>query len=113
LEEAEALANRVIVIAQGQVIAQGSVDAIRARVSIRSVACVTTTSAETVRTWAGVESVHMDGVTLKIQTHNAEAITRLLLHADANLSQLEITRAGLAEAFVQLTSTSQNKEQAS
>jgi ABC-2 type transport system ATP-binding protein len=113
LEEAEALANRVVVIAQGHVIAQGSVDAIRARVAVRSVACVTTTSVDTVRTWAEVESATMDGATLKIQTRNAEAVTRLLLNADANLSQLEITRAGLAEAFVQLTKTPQNKEQAS
>lgn len=108
LEEAEALAHRVVVIAQGQVIAQGSVDAIRARVAVRSIRCVTVISADIARSWVGVESAVLNGDTLHIQTLNAESIARQLLAADANLSQLEITRAGLAEAFVQLT-----KEQAS
>jgi ABC-2 type transport system ATP-binding protein len=103
LEEAEALANRVVVIAQGQIVAEGSVDAIRARVAVRTISCVTSTRVETVRAWPAVESVVQKADALQIQTLHAEAVVRQLLDADANLSQLEIARAGLAEAFVQLT----------
>ncbi len=103
LEEAEALANRVVVIAQGQIVAEGSVEAIRGRVAVKSIRCVTKTSAEIVRTWTDVESAVLKAEMLHIQTIHAEAVVRQLLEADPDLSQLEITRAGLAEAFVQLT----------
>ncbi len=103
LEEAEALADRVMVIAQGSVIAEGSVEAIRSRVSLRRIRCVSTLSIEDIEQWPDIDSVSHDGQYLMIQTQDAEAITRRLLNADQNLAQLEIKRAGLAEAFVELT----------
>ncbi len=108
LEEAEALADRVVVIANGSVVAQGTVEAIRARVAVRCVRCTTSVDLATVQAWAELESASITNATLIIQTHHAEAVARRLLALDANLSNLEINRAGFAEAFVQLT-----KEQAS
>jgi ABC-2 type transport system ATP-binding protein len=108
LEEAEALANRVIVIAQGAVIAEGSVESIRSKVALRKIRCVSILNHDQINTWPHIESVSQDGEYLNIQTMNAEAVTRRLLSEDPNLAQLEIKRAGLAEAFVELT-----KEQAS
>ncbi len=40
---------------------------------------------------------------LQISTSNSEAVVRRLLAADANLQELEVRRAGLAEAFTELT----------
>jgi ABC-2 type transport system ATP-binding protein len=108
LEEAEALANRVIVIAQGAVIAEGSVESIRSKVALRKIRCVSRLNSAEINTWPYIESVSQEGQYLNIQTMNAEAVTRRLLDQDPNLTQLEIKRAGLAEAFVELT-----KEQAS
>ena len=42
LEEAEALADRVAVMARGRLVASGSVEEIRAHVSRKQVSCVTT-----------------------------------------------------------------------
>ena len=107
LEEAEALANRVMVIAQGSVIAEGSVEAIRSRVALRKIRCVTRLDIADIKQWPQVDSVGHDGLYLNIQTADAESVARRLLNEDPGLQQLEIKRAGLAEAFVELT-----KEQA-
>jgi len=103
LEEAEALADRVMVIAQGSVIAEGSVESIRSRVSLRRIRCVSGLNIEDIKQWPDIDSVSHDGEYLMIQTQDAESVARRLLNADQNLQQLEIKRAGLAEAFVELT----------
>jgi len=107
LEEAEALANRVIVIAQGSVIAEGSVESIRSRVAMRRIRCVSSLNITEIKQWPNIDSVGYDGEYLTIQTMDVESVTRRLLSEDHALQQLEIKRAGLAEAFVELT-----KEQA-
>lgn len=103
LEEAEALADRVCVIAKGRVISEGSVDALRARVALRRIRCVTSVDAETVASWPEVASVELQQGRLMIATAQAEVVVRRLLHADASLSELEVQRAGLAEAFTEIT----------
>ena len=103
LEEAEALADRVCVLARGQIVAEGSVAAIRARVSQRRIRCVSALGLETIRCWPHVRSVTHDGERFEIVTEAAESVVRNLLDADAGLSELEIRRAGLAEAFVEIT----------
>jgi ABC-2 type transport system ATP-binding protein len=103
LEEAEALANRVIVIALGSVIAEGSVESIRSRVALRKIRCVSGLNIADIKHWPNIESVGYDGLYLTIQTSDAESVSRRLLIEDPTLQQLEIKRAGLAEAFVELT----------
>jgi len=103
LEEAEALADRVAVLAQGRIVAEGSVRQIRARVAQRRIRCVTALAAETIGTWSEVRSVCRDGERVEIVTDAAEAVVRQLLFEDTSLSDLEVQRAGLAEAFVEIT----------
>jgi len=103
LEEAEALADRVCVLAGGRIVAEGSVAAIRARVSQRRIRCVSSLASKTILCWPHVRSVTQDGEHIEIVTDVAESVVRKLLDADAGLSELEIRRAGLAEAFVEIT----------
>ncbi len=103
LEEAEALADRVMVMAQGSIVAQGSVDEIRSRVGVRSISCVSALAVAQVERWPGIDSVVRAGQRLTIQTQDAESVTRRLLEEDRNLRQLEVSHAGLAEAFLELT----------
>jgi ABC-type multidrug transport system ATPase subunit/peptidoglycan/LPS O-acetylase OafA/YrhL len=106
LEEAEALANRVIVIAAGRVIASGSVADMRALVASRQINCETQISAEEVRGWPGVVSAALSAgeqPRLSITASDAEDVVRRLLTRDATLRRLEVREAGLSEAFTQLT----------
>jgi ABC-2 type transport system ATP-binding protein len=107
LEEAEALADRVAVIDQGRVIAEGSVAAIRARVSQRRIRCASTVDAAQVATWPGVSEAVREGANLRIVAREPETVLRRLLEADAALHDLEVQRAGLADAFLALTRAAQ------
>jgi ABC-2 type transport system ATP-binding protein len=107
LEEAEALADRVCVIAKGRVISEGTVDALRAHVAVRRIRCITATPADTVAAWPEVDTVSLQQGRLNIATTQAEAVVRRLLAVDADLSELEVQRAGLAEAFTEITRDSE------
>jgi ABC-type multidrug transport system ATPase subunit len=103
LEEAEALADRVAVLARGRVIASGTVSEIRAHVVRKHISCSTNLAPEEVQSWPGVDSVTCDKRRMQITANNAESIVRRLLAADDALEGLEVRRAGLSEAFVELT----------
>jgi ABC-type multidrug transport system ATPase subunit len=103
LEEAEALADRVVVLAKSRVIASGSVAEMRALVSRRQINCDSRFSAEEIRTWPGVIEVIRDEQRLHITAIDAEDVVRRLLVADSDLRNLEVRQAGLNEAFAQLT----------
>jgi ABC-2 type transport system ATP-binding protein len=106
LEEAEALADRVAVLAKGRMIASGSVNEMRAIVVRKRISCSTSLSVEQLRSWAEVETATRDHHGLQITASNAEAVVRRLLAADEDLQDLEVRRAGLAEAFTELTQES-------
>ena len=109
LEEAEALANRVVVMARGRLVTSGSVDEIRANVSHKQVSCVTRLNADTVRAWPEVLRLDMERDRMQITTRGAEAVLVRLFREDPTLSDVEVKRAGLAEAFTELTNE-KNKE---
>lgn len=103
LEEAEALADRVVVLAKGRMVASGSVSEMRALVVRTRIRCLTTLTVEQVVNWPGVGSVSRDRDHLEITATNAEAVVRQLLAADDDLQELEVRRAGLADVFTELT----------
>ncbi len=103
LEEAEALADHVSVLARGRIVAAGSVQQVRARVAQRRIRCVSRLSEQTIGAWPEVRSVVREGERIEIVTDLAETVVRQLLFEDSQLSELEVRRAGLAEAFVEIT----------
>ena len=103
LEEADALADRVVVIDRGQVIANGTPAEIKHRTSGRRVRCGTALSAAEVRALRTVTQVTTRGGLLEIQTTDADALVRELFRLDPSVTNLEITTAGLEEAFLALT----------
>jgi ABC-2 type transport system ATP-binding protein len=103
LEEAEALADRIAVLARGRLVAQGSIGEIRARVAQKRIQCVSSLPRATIALWPEVRSVSGEGKRLEIVTDAAEPVVRRLLLEDASLAELEVRRAGLAEAFTEIT----------
>jgi ABC-2 type transport system ATP-binding protein len=105
LEEADALADRVVVINRGEIIARGTPAEIKASTAGRRIRCLSFLDLETVRGLPGVIEVRRDRDALEIRAAQAEPILRELLMRDPELSAIEVTSAGLEEAFLALTGT--------
>jgi ABC-2 type transport system ATP-binding protein len=103
LAEADALADRVAVINQGEIIAQGTPQEIKAKTAGKRIRCVTQLDAEVLRQIPGVIEMKPDREAVELHTGEAENVVRELLRRDATLSALEVTTAGLEEAFLALT----------
>ena len=103
LEEAEALAQRVAVLVRGRIVSAGTVEEIGGYGARRQIRCVSALALEEVRRWSGVILVTRHDRWLDIEAIAAESIVRRLLAADPALSELEVRRTGLAEAFVRIT----------
>jgi ABC-2 type transport system ATP-binding protein len=106
LEEAEALADRVAVMARGRLITTGSVNEIRAHVTLKQVSCTSRLAPDTVRSWPEVAQAGLERDRLQMSTVSAEALLVRLFREDPQLSDIEVKRAGLAEAFTELTNDS-------
>ncbi len=105
LEEAEMLADRVVVLNRGRVIADGAVSDIRHSVGLKRIRCRTSLTPAQVQAISHVSSVRLEleHDTLEIMTPTAEAVVRELLQQDPMLERLEITGAGLEAAFLEMT----------
>ncbi|HWY22545.1 MAG TPA: ABC transporter ATP-binding protein [Candidatus Acidoferrum sp.] len=103
LEEADALADRIAVINQGEIIAEGTPAEIKAQTSGKRIRCLTALSIASLLQIPGVTDVRQDREAVEIHAREAEPVVRALLARDSSLSGLEITSAGLEEAFLALT----------
>lgn len=124
LEEADQLAHRIVVMNQGQTIADGPPQAIKNHIELKHIHCTTQLPEQhpvlqTLAQHAQVASLHHELVPhkqstaryqLRIETQQAETVIRQLLIADDQLSDLEISWAGLEQAFLALTSDQQGHE---
>jgi len=108
LQEADALADRVAVINKGEIIAQGTPSEIKAKTAGKRIRCITTLSLNALRQIPGVTEVKEDREAVEIHAVEAESIVRELLTRDAGLSSLEVSSAGLEEAFLELTRDTTN-----
>src|SRR5271155_103793 len=103
LEEADALASRIVVIQRGKVIAEGTPQELKTADGSRSIRCTTSLQASFVSDLPGVTSVEQDGDVMVVRTHRPQAVLRTMLAHDAALSGLEVRAAALEDAFLALT----------
>lgn len=103
LEEADALADRIVVIHHGRIIAAGTPAAIKGTLAQRRIRCMTRLTLAQLRALTGVTSVKQDGPRLEIVAAQPEAVVFELLKLDSTLHDLEVSGARLEEAFLALT----------
>jgi ABC-2 type transport system ATP-binding protein len=108
LEEADALADRVVVINKGSIIAEGAPAEIKARTAGKKIRCSTRLTAAVVKGLPGVMDVQDDRGTMVIHTSRPENVLRELLGRDPAISGIEVIGAGLEEAFLALTQEKAN-----
>ena len=103
LEEADALADRVVVLAGGRVIAHDTPAALKARAAGRRVRARTRLPAAVLAVWPEVAAVRgADGIT-DVASADPEALLRRWLAADDTLAGLEVRALTLEETFLALT----------
>ena len=104
LEEADALADRVVLLAGGRVIAHDTPVALKSRAASRRVRARTRLPAAVIAVWPEVETVRIaDGIT-EVASADPEALLRRWLAADDTLAGLEVRALTLEETFLALTS---------
>jgi len=108
LQEADALADRVVVINKGEIIAEGTPAEIKSKTAGKKIRCVSSLGIEAIRALPGVLEVREDREAVEITAAEAESVVRELLIRDSKVSGLEISSAGLEEAFLALTKENGN-----
>ena len=103
LEEADAYADRIILLRHGQKIADGTASEIKAMSAGRTVRATMAGASEAdLRSIPGVESVEIRGETVLIHANDSDAVARYLL-TRTSARDLEITARGIEDAFLALT----------
>lgn len=105
LEEVDALADRVIVLNQGAVVAEGSPAEIKARTAQRKIRCSTRLTLDQVWAIPAVSDVLAQDTRIEILTSQVEPVLRELFSRDPNLSSLDISNSSLEEAFLHIIGT--------
>jgi ABC-2 type transport system ATP-binding protein len=103
LEEADQYADRIVLISQGRIVADGTGSQIKALAAGRTVrATLPGADAQRLSALPGVESVDLRGDAVYVHAKDTDAVARYLLTETA-AHDLEITARGLEEAFLSLT----------
>ena len=104
LEEADAYADRVVLMAHGRVVADGSPNEIKAMVGTRTIrATLPGADLDALMLLPGVNGADRRGEAVVLSCADSDAAIRALLGEYPDARDIEITAAGLEEAFLQLT----------
>ena len=110
VEEAAAVADRVVVLHRGRVVAADTPAALTARLPDRTISARTALSGDVLRAFAGVLSVRREGDRVRVATAAPETVLRHWLAADEHLTDLRVEGAGLEQALLALTSNDEDRD---
>ncbi|UFS59307.1 ABC transporter ATP-binding protein [Subtercola endophyticus] len=105
LEEADAYADRIVLIREGEIVADGTAAEIKNLASGRTVrATVSNLDRSALRALPGVDDIEDRGDGVLIHASDSDAVARYLL-TETDARDLEITSHNLEDAFLTLTSS--------
>ncbi len=103
LEEADAYADRIVLISKGQIVADGTAAEVKGLASGRTIRATLPGADEAaLRAMPGADGVEVRGDTVLIHCGDSDAVARRLLN-QTPARDLEITSRGLEDAFLALT----------
>ncbi|MFN2560676.1 MAG: ABC transporter ATP-binding protein [Jatrophihabitans sp.] len=104
LEEADAYADRIILMAHGRIVADGPATEIKATVGLRTIrATLPGADLKALAALSGVTNVDTRGDGVILNCSDSDRALRALLPAFPAARDIEVSGAGLEEAFLQLT----------
>jgi ABC-2 type transport system ATP-binding protein len=104
LEEADAFADRAVLMAHGRVVADGPTTEIKARVGSRTIrATLPGVEVAALQALPGVTSVDRRGAAITLRCTDSDVAIRALIARYDHATDIEIAGAGLEEAFLELT----------
>jgi len=104
LEEADAYADRAVLMSHGRVVADGPTNEIRALVGTRTIrATLPDSGATELASLPGVTAADRRGEAIVLNCSDSDAAIRALLETHPNVRDIEIASAGLEDAFIELT----------
>src|SRR5580704_5939086 len=103
LAEAAETAGRVVVLHRGHVVADGTVDEIRRTATRRVRFRAPDADAGALRALPAVQQVQQADGVISLDSTDSDATVRGLVRSGATFTDLEVTSAGLADAFLALT----------
>jgi ABC-2 type transport system ATP-binding protein len=104
LEEADANADRAVLMAGGQIVADGPTTEIKARVGTRTIrSTLADVGLEELQALPGIASAERRGEAVILRCTDSDTAIRALLGRYPGAQDIEITGAGLEEAFLELT----------
>jgi ABC-2 type transport system ATP-binding protein len=104
LEEADAYADRAVLMAHGRIVADGPTTEIRAMVGTRTIrATLPHVDIHALAELPGVNGAERHGEAVILTCADSDAAIRALLAAQPEARDVEITAAGLEQAFLALT----------
>jgi ABC-2 type transport system ATP-binding protein len=105
LEEADAYADRIILMSRGKIVADGPATEIKATVGLRTIrATLPNADLRALGELPGVTNVETRGEAVILNCSDSDHALRALLPAFPDARDIEVSGAGLEEAFMQLTS---------
>jgi ABC-2 type transport system ATP-binding protein len=104
LEEADAYADRAVLMAHGTIVADGPTNEIRATVGTRTIrATLPDVDVEALAALPGVSSAERRGEAMIMHCADSDVAIKALLGAHPDARDIEIAAAGLEQAFLALT----------
>ena len=103
LEEADMLANRIVVVNKGRLLCEGTPAEIKHRVSGRRIRCITQLDPEFLQALPSVSDVQRDREAVVILAEQPEKVVREMLLRDETLHGQEVSAAALEDAVLALT----------
>jgi ABC-2 type transport system ATP-binding protein len=110
LEEADAYADRIVLMSHGRIVADGTAAEVKALTAGRTVrATLAGANAPSLTSLPGADSIEVRGETVLVHASDSDAVARYLLD-QTPAHDLEITVRNLEDAFLALTSGTEEPE---